>query len=361
VQATVAPQIRDHQALDSHLSSVTDLVDEHLRQVLAREQRRWATVDPWLAEPVALLTDFVGRGGKRLRPAFCAYGYLAAGGHPDHAPWLDAAAGLELLHAFALLHDDVMDGSESRRGRPAMHRELDDVHRASEWRGESRRFGEGMAVLVGDLAFACADRLLKTARGDARQVWDELRLELVMGQYLDVAGAARGSVDRDRARRIARYKSGAYTVERPLHLGAAVAGWLPELSGPYSAFGRPLGEAFQFRDDLLGVFGDETATGKPVGDDLREGKPTLLLAIARERAGGAAAPLLDRIGAPDLSEHEIARLRRLLVDCGAREEVESLIDQRYGEAMSALDSAPILDRVRPALRALASQASFRER
>jgi geranylgeranyl diphosphate synthase, type I len=307
-----------------------------------------------------MLTEFVTRGGKRLRPAFCAYGYLGAGGHPDHPAWLDAAAGLELLHAFALLHDDVIDGSESRRGRPALHRELEGAHRDGGWRGEPRRFGEGMAVLVGDLAFACADRLFSGMRADVRRIWDELRIELVMGQYLDVAGAARGGVDPSRARRIARFKSGAYTVERPLHLGAALAGWLPELAESYSAFGRPLGEAFQLRDDLLGVFGDTSTTGKPVGDDLREGKPTLLLALTRERGGPAAGPILARVGAADLSEHEIARIRRVVVECGARQEVERLIDERFTESMAALDAAPLVDRIRPPLRDLATLALWRE-
>ncbi len=333
-------------------------VDARLQEVLAEERARWARADAWLAEPLSLLADFVLQGGKRLRPMFCWYGFLGAGGASDQALVTDVAAGLELLHAFALLHDDVMDGSESRRGLPSMHRRLERDHRRSGWRGESRRFGEGMAVLLGDLAFACADRLLASAgqaAPEVRPVWDELRLELVMGQYLDLAGAARGGLGWRRAVRIARYKSGGYTVERPLHLGAALTGRLGDMGPCYTAFGRPLGDAFQLRDDLVGTFGDELVSGKPVGDDLRDGKPTLLLALARDRCGPAAAPLLGRVGAPDLTGSEVERLCRLLEDCGARDEVEQMIRYRHACAVAALARAPIPDHVRAALDGLAAQ------
>jgi geranylgeranyl diphosphate synthase type I len=332
-------------------------VDLRLQTVLEEERARWTQADEWLEEPLSLLASFVLQGGKRLRPAFCWYGFLGAGGS-DETLVADVAAALELLHAFALLHDDVMDGSATRRGHPSMHRRLGQDHCRSGWRGESRRFGEGMAVLLGDLAFACADHLLGRAGqacGDVRAVWDELRLELVMGQYLDLAGAARGGVEWRRAVRIARYKSGAYTVERPLHMGAALAGRLGEMGRHYTAFGRPLGDAFQLRDDLDGAFGDEMVTGKPVGDDLREGKPTLLLALARERGGPAAASLLDRVGAPDLSGAEIRRLQHLLIDCGARDEVEHMIAHRHASAVAALGRAPIPEAVRAPLQDLADQ------
>src|SRR5688500_16879981 len=194
------------------------LVDAHLDRLLAAEERRWGEVDARLAAVLAELREFVLAGGKRLRPRFCLWGYLGAGGEALDGAVLDAAAGLELLHAFALLHDDVMDGASTRRGRDAMHRRLAGDHEDAGWNGESRRFGEGMAILVGDLAFAYADRLLSGAGPAARAVWDELRIELTMGQLLDVSLAASGEVDLETAGRIAIYKSGRYTIERPLHL-----------------------------------------------------------------------------------------------------------------------------------------------
>jgi geranylgeranyl diphosphate synthase type I len=353
------------QAAVSALDAPTDEivaaeVEDHLGAILRSERDRWAAIDPWFAEPVDLVTRSTLVGGKRLRPLFCRYGFLAAGGDPHDRSWLDVAAGIELLHSFALLHDDVMDGSARRRGRPALHRHLDETHRRAGWQGEPRRFGEGVSVLVGDLAFACADRLVRRAGAAVGAVWDELRTELMMGQYLDVVGACRGALPVERALLVARYKSGAYTVERPLHLGAALAGADVELVEAFSAFGRPLGEAFQLRDDLLGVFGDEAATGKPVGEDLREGKPTVLLALARKLVGQQHASLLAAVGTPYLDEREIARLRALLVDCGARDAVEQLIADRYDQALAALDGAPVPEAVRARLRSLAARAAWRE-
>ena len=342
------------------IDSVAIDVEDRIRRVLELERDRWTAVDGWLAEPIGLLADYVLAGGKRLRPLFCRLGYLGAGGDPDAGEWLDVAAGLELLHAFALLHDDVMDGSAVRRGRQALHRRLADDHAEGGWRGDARRFGEGVAVLLGDLAFACADRLVRNAGATVGAVWDELRIELMMGQYLDVAAAARGGAPTERALRVARYKSGAYSVERPLHLGAAQAGGTAALREAYTAFGRPLGEAFQLRDDLLGVFGDESTTGKPVGEDLREGKPTVLLALAFAQAPISAAGLLARVGATDLTAGEVARLRDLFLDCGAAAGVERMIDERQARAFDALQTMDVPDAVRDGLHALALRSIWRD-
>ena len=186
------------------------------------------------------------------------------------------------------------------------------------WTGESRRFGEGVAILVGDLAFVYADVLLRGAPLPAIQIWDELRIELNIGQYLDILGTARGERNRVKTERIARYKSGKYTVERPLHLGALLAApdRAAELLPALSAYGLPLGDAFQLRDDVLGAFGDEEITGKPVGDDIREGKPTPLMAIATENATAAQLAVLGRVGAPDLTDDEVAAIQDVLIENG---------------------------------------------
>ena len=287
------------------------------------------------------LTRSTLAGGKRLRPLFCRYGFLAAGGDPHDRCWLDVAAGIELLHTFALLHDDVMDGSARRRGQPALHRSLDETHRRAGWRGEARRFGEGVGVLVGDLAFVCADRLVRAAGAAVGAVWDELRIELMMGQYLDVVGARRGGLPVERALLVARYKSGAYTVERPLHLGAALAGADADLVEAFSAFGRPLGEAFQLRDDLLGVFGDEAATGKPVGDDLREGKPTVLLALATELVGPPARRSARRRRHADLDRRTTSPGSARCSSTAAPRRGRAVIADRHVDALAALDGAPV--------------------
>ncbi len=343
------------------LLGVAARVETRLAQVLADERDRWLELDGDLAAPYDSLTRLVMAAGKRLRPAFCHWGFVAAGGEPGTDAVVDAGAAFEFLQAFALIHDDVMDGSATRRGSETAHLEFAAVHEASQWRGEARRYGDGVAILVGDLAHVYADVLVAGCPPQARAVWDELRIELNVGQYLDVLGTARGDTDYAGARRIARYKSGKYTIERPLHVGAALAGRLPELSEPLSRYGDPLGEAFQLRDDVLGAFGDEATTGKPVGDDLREGKPTPLLAVAAGRVGAAQAALLSRVGAPGLGGDEIVALQDLLVDTGAVATIEAAIEELTVEAVAAIERAPVTDEARWALVELAHYVAWRER
>ncbi len=343
------------RALDAGLRA-----EERVAALLDALEARWADEQPDLRELTACLRDHVMAGGKRLRPAFCTWGAIGAGGDADSEVLADVGAALELLHAFALIHDDVMDGSAIRRGRPSAHVDFEARHVEGGWRGEARRTGEGLAILVGDLAFVLADVLLDPVPRRVRALWQEMRLELVAGQWVDVVGAARGDHDRERARWVARYKSGRYTVERPLHLGAAVAGRLDLLAG-YSRIGEPLGEAFQLRDDVLGVFGAPEVTGKPAGDDLREGKPTALLAITAERAPRSAEPLLRRVGAPDLSEREIDSLRRLVSECGALDAVESEIDRLAFTALSAIDEMELAGGADAGLRALVDRVAWRDR
>src|SRR3954452_11680059 len=269
---------RTPAAAPSALRAVADQVEERLQRLLDHERDRWTQVDVDLAAPVDTLAELVLGGGKRLRPAFCYWGFVGAGGDPHDPRIIDAGAAFELLHPFALIPHDVMGGSSSRRGARTAPLRYADRHEEGGWRGEPRRFGEGVAILIGNLAHVLADQLIGEAAGGRLPVWDELRLELNMGQYLDMVGTARRDTQLDRAHLVARYKSGKYTVERPLHIGAALAGRYGDLAAPLSAYGDPVGEAFQLRDDLLDVFGEEAAIGKRVGEDLREGKPTPLLA-----------------------------------------------------------------------------------
>jgi len=348
-------------AVPASLAEVGSRVERRISTLIDDEVERWRVVDPDLAEPLVALRDLVLAGGKRLRPAFCHWAYVGAGGAPDDPAVVDAGAALEMLHTFALVHDDVMDGSNLRRGQPAIHRRFMTRHDTQRWRGETRRYGEGAAILVGDFAFVYADILLRSVPPVARPIFDELRVELCVGQYLDLEGTASGSSDPVQAERIERYKSGKYTVERPLQLGAALAGRLDELAAPLSAFGLPLGEAFQLRDDILGVFGDAAITGKPVGDDLREGKLTPLVATAAARATGSASRMLGQLGRADLDEAEIAGLQAVLVDTGAVDEVERGIERLVAQALDALSVAPIAPEARLALEELGVFVAWRDR
>jgi geranylgeranyl diphosphate synthase, type I len=334
-------------------------VEQRLQLLFAEQAAHWSVVDPWLADALAALAGAVLGGGKRLRPLFCAYGFMAAGGTSQPPDLVDVAAALELLHAFALIHDDVMDGSSIRRSRPSLHQQLINQHEARGHRGEARRSGEGTAVLIGDLGFALAQRLVSAAPPPVVATWHELCTELVMGQYLDLAGTARGGLTSTRALTVSRYKSGCYSVERPMQLGALLAGRPASIAAGLFPFAPPLGEAFQLRDDVLGAFGDVLDSGKPSGEDLRQGKPTLLLALGLEMARGTAADSLMRAGQPGLSDSDVEMMRRALEDCGARQEVESRIWAQFQAAMGALDGCSFPGTVKDALRDFAVRAVWR--
>lgn len=334
-------------------------VDSRIEALLATEVERWTAVDAQLTAPLEALRQLVLAGGKRLRPAFCHWANVGVGGDPEDPVVIDAGAGLELLHTFALVHDDIMDGSPRRRGMEAIHMQFLGEHRRQTWRGEDRRFGEGVAILVGDLAFVYADLLLIGVNPTAAAVFNELRIEVNVGQYLDLVGTVRGDPTVESARRICRYKSGKYTIERPLHLGAALAGRLTDVEAALSAYGLPLGEAFQLRDDLLGALGDKVLTGKPVGDDLREGKPTALVARALAVATASQAVVLSRVGDPDLTDGDIAVLQQVLLETGAVDAVEGEISRLRDEAVQAIAQAGLLPNATSALIDLAAYVTNR--
>jgi geranylgeranyl diphosphate synthase type I len=339
---------------------VAERVERRLADLLDTEIERWRALDRDLVEPLRILRRFVITGGKRLRPAFCHWGYVGAGGDAGDPAIVEIGAAFELLQAFALVHDDVMDGSATRRGARTVHLDFGDRHIVEGWRGEARRFGEGVAILIGDLAHVYADRFMIGSSDEVTSIWNELRVELNVGQYLDVLGTARADTDLPRARRIARYKSGKYTIERPLHIGAALAGRYDELHVELSAYGDPLGEVFQLRDDMLGAFGEETVTGKPVGDDLREGKPTPLLAVATARARGDQRAVLALVGTPDLSPDAVAAVQNVFIDTGAVAEMEATIDRLAADAIAAIEQAPVTEDASAALVELAHYVAWRD-
>ena len=340
------------------LLAVATKVDEALSALFVEERTTWAKLNPALDVPLADLADFVASGGKRIRPAYCHWGWVAAGGDPSGDGAIAGGCALELLHAFALIHDDVMDGSPTRRSSPTVWTRFIERHRDGAWHGEARRFGEAAAVLVGDIAIVMADRTLGNVTAEVRQVWDGLRTELNMGQYLDVIGTAQGEVSVADAHTIMRNKTAGYTIVRPLQLGAALAGRL-DLAAELSAHGMPLGLAFQLRDDMLGAFGEPERTGKPVGDDLREGKPTVLLALARESANDSQRAVLANIGG-DMSDDNIAAIQELMVETGAVAATETEIEQLLDTALIAIDDLPDANGSHMALRALADYVVDRD-
>ena len=342
--------------------AVQAVVDE----TLAHQRRLLMAISPDL-EPMVDAIAALLSGGKRLRPAFCYWGWRGAGGSAvDVTAAIRAAASLEFLQACALIHDDVMDGSDTRRGMPAAHRRLAQLHSDSSWLGSSDNFGVGAAILLGDMCLSWADEVLMSAEFEpdaarrGKVVYDEMRTELMAGQYLDLLEHARGGGSVVRALRVVRYKSAKYTIERPLHLGAALAGSDPAIMSAYTGYGLPLGEAFQLRDDILGVFGDPEETGKPAGDDLREGKRTILIAVAVERSSPSQAEQIRmHLGNPDLDLDAVQTLRTIITNTGALTHTEEMIDRLLTEALSALGSANINPFARDILEALAYAATRR--
>jgi geranylgeranyl diphosphate synthase type I len=331
---------------------------------LQRQQPILRGISEDLGPVVDALVELL-HGGKRLRPAFCYWGWRGAGGG-DGEEIVTAATSLELFQACALTHDDVMDGSDTRRGLPSVHRRFATTHRAAGWRGSPDAFGTGAAILLGDMCLTWSDQLFyesglpAAALARARPVFDLMRTEVMVGQYLDLLEQALGGGSAERAMRVVRFKSAKYTVERPLHLGALLAGAGPEMRTAYSEFGLPLGEAFQLRDDILGVFGDPAETGKPAGDDLREGKRTVLVATALALARGPQAAIIETyLGDPTLDVAGVARLREVIVETGALAETERLIDQLTGRALDALERSLVTGSARGVLAGLALAATTR--
>jgi len=331
---------------------VSALVDDVLFSFLGARAAVFSDAAPLFAE----IERMARSGGKRLRPAFCIWGYRAGGGDDDGSV-ARVAASLELLHTFAIIHDDVMDRSPLRRGQASSYRELSAT---AGVRGDPERFGSSAAILVGDLAMALADELWWTASfpadrvADGASIYQAMRAEVIGGQYLDLLAGARGDATPEETRRISILKSGRYTVERPLQIGAALAGAGPDVRDALASFGAPLGEAFQIRDDLLGAFGDPGLTGKDAFADLREGKQTLLVALARKNASPEQRATLDRsLGDADLDEAGADAVRAVFIETGARDEVIDTVEGLVDAAHAAIETAALPPDAIAALRALA--------
>lgn len=322
------------------IDTFRDAVGQELAAFLERRRAELVPVGPEVGPFLDAAAAFVS-GGKRLRPLFCRAGWLVAGGDPDDPRLVTAAASLEWLQASALVHDDLMDGSDTRRGRPSVHRDFEARHRdrGADAVGDAEAFGLATAILLGDLVLSWADEQLRASGlprvPEALRYLDLCRSEVVAGQYLDVLAQTRTGVTVEEAMTIVRFKAASYTVERPLHIGAALAGADDDLVAGLSAVAVPLGQAFQLRDDVLGVFGDPAATGKPAGDDLREGKRTVLVARALELGTEDDRALVDRL----LGTREgVAPLTELVVRTGALAAVESDIARLEREVDAAIDA-----------------------
>jgi geranylgeranyl diphosphate synthase type I len=353
---TVTPEELDLASLRRQIDIT---LDDVLRSLSAEGSRCLGNHD----DPSQILNRYVSAPGKRIRPLLCVLGWHAGDGSGELQPVLRTAASLELFHVFALIHDDLMDGSDTRRGLPSAHRAVAAMH--SE-RRNAENFAASAAILLGDLAFVRSDQLLHSAGLTAEQLHavfpllDAMRNEVLLGQYIDLLAEGPPSDDLDRALTVARLKTTKYTIERPLQVGAALAGADATLFDACSAYALPLGDAFQLRDDLLGTFGHPRLTGKPVSEDLRSGKSTALMSLAVRNASPHQRRLLrDLVGDPDLDEQGATTIRKVLEETGARQAVEDMITHRHREALAALANPTFPPAVTEALHKIAHSALAR--
>lgn len=367
----------------AHASRLVDLVQSRIEEFLEERTSILRSIGSDL-EPLDSFSRRFLSGGKRFRALFCYWGWEAVGGRGfdpfegdgdrDRYPIVSAASALEIFHAAALVHDDIIDNSDTRRGAPSAHRLFSALHAESGWAGGSDDFGRASAILLGDLLLGWSDELLDEGlaalddRGAARAARAEfatMRTEVTAGQYLDILQERAWLTQPDdehrtRAERVIVFKAAKYSVESPLVIGGAIASASTTQIDALRAFGRPLGIAYQLRDDLLGVYGDPAVTGKPSGDDLREGKRTMLIAIARERLAVGSRRLLDELlGDSDLDDEQVRMLQRTITDCGAVDEIERLIAHNVARASAVLVDAPLSREARAELGSLATAVSRR--
>ncbi|AWB86281.1 polyprenyl synthetase family protein [Mycetocola zhujimingii] len=362
-------------------ANLNDLVQSRIGEFISSRESILAQVGSGLDPFASFSREFLS-GGKRFRARFCYWGWQSVAdsaavgdsdGRASVSDVVSAASALEIFHAAALIHDDIIDNSDTRRGAPSAHRRFERLHRDGGWAGDAAEYGRAAATLLGDLLLGWSDELLDDALDgcsrpvarSARAEFNRMRTEVTAGQYLDILEerAWRSQDDSSqlsRAQQVLIYKSAKYSIESPLALGGLLAGATPAQLSSLRAFGLPLGVAFQLRDDLLGVFGDAAVTGKPSGDDLREGKRTVLIARTRASIPAPARNILDELlGDPDLNDSQIASLQATIRESGAVDDVEAMIDSNVARAIAALDAAPLSATATGQLRELADAVTRR--
>lgn len=362
-----------------HTSTLAGRIQERIDEILNLQASELADLGPDI-QPLLVHARAFLTGGKRLRARFAAAAYSCVAGAidplldevPNHV--IDAAVALELFHAAALIHDDIIDRSDTRRGQPSTHRSFSSLHTQHGWRSNADNFGVAAAILIGDLLQSWADEvfdsaldgLAPAAARSARTHFNRMRTEVAAGQYLDVLEEQMGALgleseELERATRILVYKSAKYSVEAPLLIGAAIAGASDQQEQTFADFGLPIGVAFQLRDDVLGVFGDAEVTGKPAGDDLREGKRTVLVGLTRQHLPTSAKRVFDELlGDPHLTDEQVAMLQRTMVDSGSLASVEEMIDGNVARALDAISASNFNAASVAELRALADRATRRD-
>lgn len=363
------------EAIRAEEKAYVEALEQELTLFFTKQSEILSGITP---EALPLLESIqkLSTGGKRLRALLCYWGWRGAGGTPAAPEIIRAGAALELFQSAALIHDDIIDRSETRRGAPAVHKKFEATHQDNGWRTSATEYGMAAAILTGDLCLSWSEEIFTSigeasqAGKEARSIFNLMRTEVMAGQYLDILGEVIPSQDAQtsqrRAEHVVRYKAAKYSCEHPLALGGAlatgaVAGQDSDLLASYRTFALPLGEGFQLRDDVLGVFGKPEETGKPAGDDLAEGKRTVLIALTEKLAPQSQWQRLDQaLGNQNLSAEEIAELQEIIVSSGALAELEDLILAKENVVDTALIEIRVEPLVRQALAGIAAKALHRQ-
>jgi geranylgeranyl diphosphate synthase type I len=369
----------------SESKALLDLIQANLEEFCADRRVEFESISPDLVPVVDYTHDLLG-GGKRFRALFAYWSWVGALATADlkqteeqrsasAEAMVGITAALEMFHAAALVHDDLLDQSDTRRGAPSVHKRFESLHQQSQWSGSPERFGVAGSVLVGDLMLGWSSEIFghallnspnQAVQAACRDEFSRMRVEVMAGQYLDVleenAAPTRPiSEAAGRANRVILFKTAKYTIEAPLLIGAAFAGADPGLLRGLSAFGIPLGMAFQLRDDILGVFGDPAITGKPNADDLREGKRTVLVALTREALSPSIGKIFDELlVSRSLEADQIEFLQKSIIESGARAKTERMIEELADESLASLDALDMDPTAKAQLRALALKVINRE-
>lgn len=340
-------------------------IDFTIKQFLLKEEKEHKEISDEATDLVVEISRFIFSGGHRVRPAFVYSGYVAAGGR-SHDAIIYASMCVEFLHTFALIHDDIIDKSDSRRGKPTSHVVFEGFHKSKKLSGDKKQYGLSAAILAGDLAATMAENVLTSAPFPqerlrrARYVFDQMKAQVITGQYLDVLGGYRRRLSEEEILKILEYKTAKYTVERPLQIGATLAGAEVEILEAFTAYGIPLGQAFQLEDDILGIFGDSKKIGKPTDSDIKEGKKTILIAKAYEWSDNKQRKILDRIvGNQEATNKDIKKVREIIYSVGAYDYAVKLSHKLVEQAKEALDRANLEDRGKEYLLAAADYLMHR--
>ncbi len=318
--------------------------DKRLEAYFEVKKKEAAVISPEYTDLVQYLSEYILAGGKRIRPFLAYMGYKVSGGN-NNEKIMRLGMALEIFHSFALIHDDIIDFSNLRRNKPTFHIMLQEWHQSKNWRGSSSDFGLGLAVLAGDILSTWSNELVFNLNNRrVFKLYQEMKNEIMIGQAEDIfLSEVKNISDKDRIVSVMMRKTSDYTAQKPLILGATLAGARNSQQEFYKNLSVPLGLAFQLKDDVLGMFGKRREIGKPTDSDIKEGKITLLIYYALKSGKISRDYLLKLLGNKKVTREQIVEFKNIIKRSGALQRVDSEIDKYIGKAKRVVRLSKILN------------------